>query len=112
MKSIINTILIVLGIIAAILLYRAYSTDSKIVLDPKELIDKVDSLNKKVNVLQEKKDSTKTRIDTLVVRIKENNIKHEKISNTIVSNTPTDDYLFFTEYINSNSSRLDSIYNL
>lgn len=112
MSNIIKTILIIIGIVVLFLCYKACTSNSKIVFDPKEYIEKIDSLNHTIDILQTKKDSVQERIDTVVIKIKENSDKHEKIANYIVNNTPSDDYLFFSEYIRDNSARLDSIYNL
>lgn len=112
MSNIIKTILIIIGIVALFFCYKACTTDSKIVFDPKEYIEKIDSLNKTIKVLESKKDSVQERVDTVVVKIKENSDKHEKMANTVVNNAPSDDYLFFSEYIRDNSERLDSLYNL
>lgn len=110
--SIIRTLLLVIGIVALIWIYKACTSDNKIVFDPKEYIEKIDSLNKTIKVLESKKDSIQERVDTVVVKIKENSDKHEKMANIVVNNAPSDDYLFFSEYIRNNSTRLDSLYNL
>ena len=111
MNNIIKSILVILGLIAVYCIYKAYTTDSTIVIDPKETLQKIDSLQNTINILQKRKDSIQVKVDTIKTEIKENEKKYVQISNTIVRNTPTEDYKFFSEYIEQNKSRLDSIYN-
>lgn len=80
--------------------------------DTKEYIERIDSLESEISVLQSKKDSIDAVIDTVYVRIKDNNTRYEENSNTVINNSTSDNYLFFTDYINRNKSRLDSIHNL
>ena len=80
--------------------------------DTKEYIEKIDSLESEISILQSKKDSIDTVIDTVYVRIENNNKRYEENSNTVVNNSTSDNYLFFTDYIKRNKSRLDSIHNL
>lgn len=80
--------------------------------DTKEYVERIDSLESEISILQSKKDSIDTVIDTIYVRIEDNNKRYEENSNTIISNSTNDNYLFFTDYINRNKSRLDSIHNL
>ena len=80
--------------------------------DTKEYIEKIDSLVSEISILQSKKDSIDIVIDTICVRIEDNNKRYEKNSNIIISNSTNDNYLFFTDYINRNKFRLDSIHNL
>lgn len=62
------------------------------------------------------KDSLVQEIDTIYYQLEENNSKYEEDLSTIISNTVSEDYVFFRDYINANRSRLDSIqtdlYNL
>lgn len=107
--------LIFIGLIALMCLYNGLTNKkptSNLFYDQEYFQHKIDSLNNTINDLQLQKDSVQERIDTVVVKIKENSDKHEKIANDIVHNAPSDDYLFFSEYIRNNSTRLDSLYNL
>lgn len=74
-----------------------------------ESIDKIDSLNSKVDSIVIIKDSIQERVDTLYLKIKDNNSKYEENFNTILNNNSDEDYKFFLKYINSNKSRFDSI---
>ena len=62
------------------------------------------------------RDSIVKEIDTIYYQLEENNSKYEEDLSTIISNTVSEDYIFFRDYIKSNRSRLDSIqtdlYNL
>lgn len=80
--------------------------------DTKEYVERIDSLESEISILQSKKDSIDIVIDTIYVRIEDNNKRYEENSNIIISNSTNDNCLFFTDYINRNKSRLDSIHNL
>lgn len=82
------------------------------ILNTKEYIERIDSLESEITILQSKKDSINTVIDTIYVRIENNNKRYEENSSTVINNSTSDNYLFFTEYVNRNKSRLDSIHNL
>lgn len=79
--------------------------------DTKEFIERIDSLESEISILQTKKDSIDLIIDTVYVRIENNNKRYEENSNTIINNSTNDNYLFFTDYINRNRFRLDSLIN-
>lgn len=82
------------GLILGIgLFYLSYSEEEELP------ISKIDSL---IIV----RDSIK--IDT--IKIKEVRIQHEKTTNAIVNNSPSEDLDAFKRYIDSNSVRLDSLY--
>lgn len=70
-------------------------------------LEKIDSLESEISYLTASKDSIKSRIDTVYVKLKANNDNYEKVYNIIINNSIDDDYLFFTEYLN----RADSINN-
>ena len=57
------------------------------------------------------KDSIVKEIDTIYYQLEENNSKYEEDLSTIISNTVSEDYIFFRDYIKSNRTRLDSINN-
>lgn len=57
------------------------------------------------------RDSINREIDTINTIIEKVQIKYETDRNTIINNNTSDDYLFFLQYINNNSARLDSINN-
>lgn len=84
----------------------------EIIPDTKEYVERIDSLESEISILQSKGDSIDTVINTVYVRIKDNNKRYEENSNIVINNSTSDNYLFFTEYIKRNKSRLDSIHNL
>lgn len=110
-KKILIILAVVLGAGICFYIYKICTTE-RIVIVEKEIIKKIDSLENTNTVLQEKKDSVTERIDTVVSKIKDNKTKHEEIANTVVHNDMSADYEFFSEYIESNRQRLDSLYNL
>ena len=74
-----------------------------------EFINKIDSLECLVNKLSKVKDSIDIEIDTITVQIFENKVQYEKEYNNILDNDISEDYVFFSEYINKFKSRHDSI---
>ena len=80
--------------------------------NPKEIV----VYDSRVDSIYLIRDSIVKEIDTIYYQLEENNSKYEEDLNTIISNTVSEDYIFFRDYIKSNRSRLDSIqtnlYNL
>lgn len=101
------TILIVLYLVW--FTFYLYQTNKK--LDSKELIEQIDSLESKSVILQHKNDSIDQVIDTIYITLKENNKRYEENSNVIINNSVDENYMFFTNYINRNKARFDSLYN-
>ena len=73
--------------------------------------EKIDSLKFELTTLQQNRDSVRSLIDTITIKINDNKKNYEKIHNVILSNSINDDYVFFTEYLKWNNERLDSINN-
>lgn len=78
----------------------------------KEYINKIDSLELVLLSIRNERDSVRDRIDTVYANLNETERDYEEIRNVIISNSTSDDYLFFTEYLRRNKARLDSINNL
>lgn len=74
-----------------------------------ETIEKIDSLESKIDSIYIIKESIQERIDTIYVKLEENNKQYEKDFNNILNNDANEDFLFFLNYIDSNRARLDSI---
>lgn len=66
----------------------------------------IDSLQNKLDSLYDVEKEVDLRIDTITIEIEKTKIEYEKRRDTILNNTPSDDYKFFTNYINSNRERL------
>lgn len=79
--------------------------------DPGVYLNKIDSLESTIDSLRTKKDSVDRRIDTVKCLIDDIHNNYEETRTSIIHNNVTDDYLFFTEYLNKNRARLDSINN-
>ena len=69
----------------------------------------IDSLQVIIDFLSNRKDSIDLQIDTVTVQLEKVKVKYEKIFETIHSNTNDANYKFFSEYIERNKKRLDSI---
>ena len=75
---------------------------------PKEsLTDKqyIEYLESQLDSLSNLEKEIDLQIDTITVEIEKVKIKYEKEHNIILNNTPSEDYEFFTNYINSNRER-------
>lgn len=78
----------------------------------KEYTDRIDSLELVLSTINSKKDSVREKIDTVYMGLKEAEDDYEEIRDVVINNSTSDDYLFFTEYLKRNRSRLCSINNL
>lgn len=54
-------------------------------------------------------EETQNKIDTIYIKLKENDHNYEKIVDSVLRLTPNESCIFFLEYIASNRERLDSI---
>lgn len=76
-----------------------------------ELLNKIDSLEHQIQLLEFENDSIYIEIDTVYQQIEKIKvIRNEKLI-SVVYNDADSDYEFFTNYINSNRNRLDSCIN-
>lgn len=71
--------------------------------------ERIDSLE--LSTLRQTRDSVRSSIDTITIKISDNEKNYEEIRDIILSNSVNDDYVFFTEYLKQNKERLDSIDN-
>jgi len=90
---------IVLLVINLVILYRQPAND----------YNKIDSLSTKIDSLSLVRDSIVRQVDTIAVKLKENDKNYYKTFYIIANNTVTDDYIFFRKYLADNKARLDSI---
>ena len=105
-------IILVISIIANIILVFILSVDPKTIETNLDVYtEKIDSLESEILNLRQTKDSIRSLIDTVFVEIRNNEEYYEKIRDTILSNSVSEDYLFFTEYLNQYRERHDSINN-
>lgn len=72
---------------------------------------KIDSLESKINNIKIKRDSVYKEIDTVYVKLNFVKKEYEKIHDSILSNSTSQDYIFFTSYIEQNKLRFDSLNN-
>lgn len=102
MSKIIKIILVIIVLfIGFIFIYNKSNSESSI-----KQIDDSKSI-----IIQYKNDSIDQVIDTIYITLKENNKRYEENNNVIINNSVDENYVFFTNYINRNKSRLDSINN-
>lgn len=80
--------------------------------DSSEYINKIDSLELIINQTNLERDSIKKEIDTIFIKIDNNKKDYEEVRNNIINNSISEDYLFFTKYLESNKERFDSINNI
>lgn len=79
--------------------------------NPDEFIEKIDSLDSKIDSVYVIRDSICEKIDTVYVKLENNNKQYEENFNRVITNDASEDYVFFLDYINANRARLDSIGN-
>ena len=96
-----NKVSLIIIIVLLVVIACLYFQDRQ---SPSLVIDNTDTL-------YVVRDSINREIDTVNMIIEKVQIKYETDRNTIINNNTSDDYLFFLQYINSNSARLDSINN-
>lgn len=87
------------------IVYRACTREKT--EDVNEYITKIDSLEAELAKIENKKDSINKEIDTVYIKLKVVEKEYEEKYNDILFNSTSDDYLFFTEYV----ERYDSINN-
>ena len=73
--------------------------------------DQIDSLNLESVILNHKRDSISHKIDTVVIKLKENEIVYKETTHSIINNTVNEDYIFFVNYLKQHKERFDSIIN-
>ena len=73
--------------------------------------ERIDSLELELSTLQQTRDSVRSSIDTITIKISDNEKNYEEIRDIILSNSVNDDYVFFTEYLKQNRERFRSIDN-
>ena len=108
----IREVILILSIITNIALgYILYSNSSKVESNSEEFIAKIDSLELELSNLEVKRDSINKEIDTVFVKLTVIEKEYEEKYINILSNSTSDDYVFFTDYLERNKERLDSINN-
>ena len=108
----IREVIFVLSIITNVALgYILYSNSSKVESNSEEFIAKIDSLELELSNVEVKRDSVNKEIDTVFVKLTAIEKEYEEKYIDILSNSTSDDYVFFTDYLERNKERLDSINN-
>ena len=108
----IREVILILSIITNVALgYILYSNSSKVESNSEEFIAKIDSLELELSNLEVKRDSINKEIDTVFVKLTVIEKEYEEKYVNILSNSTSDDYVFFTDYLERNKERLDSINN-
>ena len=110
-KTLKVVLLILWAAVTFLLCYFSYNRWSSMKKNPEEFIKKIDSLDFKIDSIYIVRDSILEKIDTVYIKLEDNNKQYEKNVNNILNNDANEDYVFFLKYINSNKARLDSINN-
>ena len=100
-----KVIFIIIIMLNVFIIYRACTREKT--EDVSEYITKIDSLEAELAKIENKKDSINKEIDTVYIKLKVVEKEYEEKYNDILFNSTSDDYLFFTEYV----ERYDSINN-
>ena len=104
-------VLVILLAAAVCLFCYFYSSKVPTTKNPDEFIEKIDSLDSKIDSVYVIRDSIKEKIDTVYIKLEDNNKQYEENFNRVINNDVSEDYVFFHDYINNNRARLDSISN-
>ena len=108
----IREVILILSLITNVALgYILYSNSSKVESNSEEFIAKIDSLELELSNLEVKRDSVNKEIDTVFVKLTVIEKEYEEEYINILSNSTSDDYVFFTDYLERNKERFDSINN-
>ena len=94
-----------------ILGYLLYNRPTHTSSDPKEFVERIDSLESELVSIQERRDEVKEEIDTVYILLKNVDKEYAEARDHIIANSLDDDYSFFVEYLERNRARLDSIDN-
>lgn len=93
----IGKIIFVLSIVINIVLIFFLCTNS--IPNIKMHKDKIDSLEQELSEYKNSRDSIQEVIDTIFVQLDDVNTEYEAIYDTILANSVSEDYIFFTEYL-------------
>lgn len=100
-------VILVLSLVANLVLgYLLIGNPKTSSLDTGTYVDKIDSLESEIVILQQAKDSVRDSIRTTIIYIRDNQNKYEETRDSIINNSVWDDYLFFTNYLEQNRQRL------
>ena len=102
-------VILVISIIINLVLGFIWLSENK--PDSSVYVVKIAKLESELDSLKLVRDSIKVRIDTIMIQISNNEKVYEQILDSITNNSVSDDYLFFTEYLERNKARFDSINN-
>lgn len=102
-------VLVILWAAAVCLFCYFYSSKAPTTQNPDEFIEKIDSLDSKIDSVYVIGDSIREKIDTVYIKLEDNNKYYEENFNRVINNDASEDYVFFLNYINANRARLDSI---
>lgn len=102
-------VLVILLAAAVCLFCYFYSSKAPTTQNPDGFIEKIDSLDSKVDSVYVIGDSIREKIDTVYIKLEDNNKYYEENFNRVINNDASEDYMFFLNYINANRARLDSI---
>lgn len=105
-------VVLILSLIFNIYLcWKIWSEPNNEITKSGQFVNKIDSLELVISELETKKDSIKNQINYIDSSLIKVEYVYEEISNTIISNTTSDNFKLFSEYLEWNRKRLDSINN-
>lgn len=110
-KRKIQILVFALWTLAVLLFCYFYSNKNSGQQNPEEFIEKINSLDSKIDSIYISRDSILEKIDTVYIRLENNNKQYEENFNHILTNDANEDLVFFLDYINANRDRLDSVGN-
>lgn len=102
---------IIVGVAVALVIAATVLTINKQCSRQPYQENNIEQIQTQIDSIYIVRDSIINRIDTVYKQIDDVNKEYEKEVDRINSNTPNEDLIFFSDYINSNRARLDSINN-
>ena len=104
MQKVTNVILVLSIIVNIILGFIILKTKKQI----PEHSKKIDTLESVISNIKIKRDTIKERINTIKIKIKENDKYYKENVSVIINNNVSDDYIFFINYLEWNRKRLNN----
>lgn len=109
MQKVLNVVLIISLLANITLGFIVFTNSNKnSEVNSIEYLNKIDSLELVISDLNLKRDSINSEIDTVNIIINKVVETYEKDYDIIIGNTTSDDYFFFTGYLERNRERLFS----
>lgn len=90
-------------------LYLIHKKEYNLEMDQEQILkEQIDSLKNQIKIKEAARTGIQIQIDTVYKEIEKTRVIYDEKFNSVIYNTPDEDYRQFREYIDRNKSRLDS----